>query len=211
VLDNNVFEDGRWRVLREISIYNATEHEIKRISGKVVFYDHKYKVDEVYFIEDVIPPQKGIRIDKLMGERKLTNWNEFHTEIVTMEHCGGEVKNIKLYGIYIVRTYFLILNRFNYIRVFGRRVLPYEITWLRTTSRYLWRRLMFLPPLWSETEGRDIGLFWIRLSKRFLKISLFLFFVCCLIYAIGSFCIVMLKIITCWSKAISLILTGLRI
>ncbi|WP_179136088.1 hypothetical protein [Paenibacillus sp. 32352] len=202
VFDSDILDDGQWKILREISIRNATEYEIKSISGKVIFYDNDYKADEICFKEDIIPPRRGVKFEKVIEQKKQKYWNEFHTEISSMEHAGRGVKNVKLFGTHFYRTHFLILNRYNYIRFFGKRLLPYEITWLRMKSREIWHWLMFMPSSWSATEG----LFWIRLKRRIMQVTLILFLVCCLAYATKSFFVVAFKLIVCWYKAVSLIL-----
>ncbi|OAS23684.1 hypothetical protein [Paenibacillus oryzisoli] len=206
VYDSDILDNRKWKVLREISIRNSTEYEIKGISGKVTFYDNDYKVDEVYFKEDIIPPRKGIRIEKLIEQKKQGNWDEFHTEIIIMEHDGKVAKNVKVFGIHLIRTYFFILNRYNYIRIFGKRILPYEITWLRMKSRDMWHRLMFMPFSWSATDGLNKGLFWIRIKRRIMQVAIILLLVCCVAYATGSFFIVIVKLVVFWYKSINLIL-----
>ncbi|VUG04996.1 hypothetical protein PPOLYM_01373 [Paenibacillus polymyxa] len=197
VFDDNFLDNGEWRVLREVRILNTTGYDIKNIVGKVIFYDNHYKVDEIPFIEDVILSRKGIRIDKLVEHKKEANWNEFHTEIISMESNKGPEKNIKIYGTYIIRTHFLLLNRYNYIRVFGKRILPYEITWLRSAGNDLWDRLMFMPSSWGAT-GINKGLFWIRLRRRLMQVTAILLLVCCSAYTIGSFIIMVIKLVVCW-------------
>lgn len=206
VFDSDILDNGKWKILREISIRNTTEYEIKNISGKVIFYDNDYKADEVCFKEDIIPPRRGIKFEKLIEKKKQRYWNEFHTEISFMEHAG-RVKNVKLFGTCFFRTYFLILNRYNYIQFFGKRLLPYEITWLRMKSREIWHWLMFMPSSWSATEGLNKGLFWIRLKRRIMQVTIILFLVCCSVFAIKSFFVAAFKLIMCWYKAFSLILT----
>jgi len=207
VFDKNILVNGKWKVLREISLWNATEYEIKAISGKVIFYDNDYEADKVYFNEDIIPSRRGVKIEKLVDQKKQKYWNEFHTEISFMKHAGREVENVNLFGTHFVRTYFFILNRYNYIRVFGKRLLPYEITWLRRRSREIWYWLMSMPFSWSATEGLNKGLFWIRFKRRIMQVTIILFLVCCLAFAIQSFLVVTFKLILCWCRAFSLILT----
>lgn len=197
VFDDDFLYNGKWRVLREVRILNTTVYDIKNIVGKVIFYDNHYKVDEINFVEDDIPSRKGIRIDKLVEHKKEENWNEFHTEIISMESSKGTEKDIKIYGTYFIRTHFLLLNRYNYIRAFGRRILPYEITWLRSVGNDLWDRLMFMPSSWSS-KGINKGLFWIRLRKRLIQVTVILLSVCYSSYAIGSFIIMVIKLVVCW-------------
>ncbi len=211
VFDSNILVNGKWKVLREISLWNATEYEIKTISGKVVFYDNDYEADKVYFNEDKIPPRRGVKFEKLVEQKKQKYWNEFHTEISFMKHDGREVENVNLFGTHFIRTYFFILNRYNYIRVFGKRLLPYEITWLRKRSRKIWYWLMSMPSSWRVTEGLNKGLFWIRLKRRIIQVTIILFLVWCLAFAVGSFFTVTFRLILCWCRAFSLILTKIAI
>lgn len=207
IFDSDILDDGQWKFLREVSIRNTTKYEIKSISGKVIFYDNNYKVDEICFEEDIIPPRKGIKFEKVIEQKKQKYWNEFHTVISSMEHAEKGVKNVNLYGIHFYRTHFLVLNRYKYIYFFGKRLLPYEITWLKMKSREVWDWLMFIPSSWSVTEGRNKGLFRIRLKRRIIQVTLILFLVCCLAYATKSFFVVAFKLLVCWYKTVCLILT----
>lgn len=207
VFDEDVLDNGKWRVLREISIRNTTDNDIKYIAGKVIFYDHNDKVDEVYFNEEVIPPRRGIKIDKLVQQKSQKSWNEFHTEIKYMEICGKIVEKTRIFGTRFSRTYFFLLNRYNYIEIYGKPILPYEITWLREKSRELWSKLMFMPSRWSATEGLNQGLFWIRLKRRIMQVTVMLFLISYLAYVIHVFFVVAFELLMCWYKAISLTLT----
>ncbi|MED1795416.1 hypothetical protein P4V54_22395 [Brevibacillus nitrificans] len=209
VFDRDEIDNGNWRILREIRIRNTTEYEIKCITGKVIFYDYDDKIDEVYFNEEVIPPRRGIRIEKLVENRMQKRWNEFHTEIKSMEFLGKTMKDVRIFGTRFYRTYYFLLNRYNYIEIFGKPILPYEITWLSEKRRQLWLKLMFMPSKWSRTEGLNNGLFWIRFRRRIMQGTVMLFLVSYLAYVIQTFLVVAYRLITCWFKAISLTLTDL--
>ncbi|WPS87818.1 hypothetical protein SMD22_25795 [Brevibacillus halotolerans] len=207
VFDDEVLDNGKWKISREITIRNTTDYEIKCIRGQVIFYDHNDKVDEVYFNEEVILPRRGIRIEKLVEQKRQRNWNEFHTEVKYMEYHGKPMEDVRIFGTRFIKTYYFLLNRYNYIEIFGKPVLPYEITWLSERIRELWSKLMFMPFRWSATEGLNKGLFWIRLRRRIMQGTVILFLLSYLAYAIQTFFVVTFQLIMCWYKAISLTIT----
>ncbi|WP_397539839.1 hypothetical protein [Rummeliibacillus pycnus] len=116
---------------REIVIFNELRDKIERLKGKIEFFQDRKRIFQVPFDVSDIEVYRGERICKDKINESETNWNEFNIIIEYLKAGEYEKHNFKLFGIRFYKTHYLILNKFNYIRLWGKRLLPYEISWLK--------------------------------------------------------------------------------
>lgn len=182
---------------REVTLINPYEVDIRNIKGKIILFDNGINVGEIPFEKDLIYAKKGQQFDFWIDSTDpSTTWNEFHTLIESM-HIGTEqIENKILYGITFYRTYSFIFSRFNYIKIFGKRILPYEITWLKRQWAWeVWPKFIFLPSSWSSKHGWNKGLFWVRFRKRIYQLIILISTLSIFGFSIYSFGYVLSKTI----------------
>ncbi|WII39943.1 hypothetical protein [Paenibacillus thiaminolyticus] len=190
-------KDDKTYLHRKITLLNPSKSDAKKIKGKITLFNNKINVGEIPFEKDIIYSKKGLLIDFWI---ELTDpsihWNEFHTLIESIYIGNDYIENKIVYGVTLYRTYSFVFSRFNYIKIFGKKILPYEITWLKEQWAWeIWPRFKFLPSSWSSTHRHNKGLFWVRLRKRLYQLFTLLLSSVLLCYSIFSFIIVSSKVI----------------
>ncbi len=123
---------NEYKLRREITIFNRNKSKIDYIKGKILFYNCRRKIFEIPFEDSKIDVNRGTRICyDLVDDVTKKSWDMFYTYIEQLTINGQTDFDINLFGVHIHKTHFLILNRFEYFRIFGKRVLPFEISWLK--------------------------------------------------------------------------------
>jgi hypothetical protein len=129
-IEVRIFKDNI-KMEQIISILNNKYEKIKNITGKAFFYCGNKRVNVINFKEDDIYPTKEVIINKscYIDDSDRFNWDEFSVFIDKITYETSVLKEVEVIGDRIIRTYFLILNKFNYWRICNF-VIPFEVSWL---------------------------------------------------------------------------------
>ncbi|MGW7160675.1 hypothetical protein [Paenibacillus taichungensis] len=117
--------------IREVVIYNELKDSIETIKGKIDFYNDRKRVFYVPFEISDLDVHRSERVYHDSIKKSEYSWDEFSIKIEFIKAGEYEKENLKLFGVKFYRTHFLIFNKFNYLRIFGRKILPFEISWLK--------------------------------------------------------------------------------
>ncbi|WP_338652180.1 hypothetical protein [Lysinibacillus sp. Y5S-8] len=140
---------------REIVIFNELRDKIEQLKGRIEFFQNRKRIFQVSVDVSDIEVYRGERICKDKINESETNWNEFNIIIEYIKAGEYEQHNLKLFGVSFRKTHYLILNQFNYIRLWGKRLLPYEISWLKEK----WYRNVFPRIKWHFRLRNTFSLF----------------------------------------------------
>ncbi|WP_426449650.1 HNH endonuclease signature motif containing protein [Paenibacillus sp. S-38] len=180
------------RVLqRNILIKNNANKIIDKIVGQVIFYNNNIRMRTVEFEKSKIKSEKIEIIDETVFSNISGEWDEVEIDILEIEYGSIIQKNLQLSGIKLIRTYYFVLNYFNYWTIFGRTI-PYEVTWLREETRGLWSWFKFVPVIYSKNSKRHVYPY--TLYKRILQIIIIFLIISILVATTLGF-FVLIKII----------------
>lgn len=116
--------------VREISVRNGLEERIHEISGSLEFFNRKDRIFTVDFNINDISVYRGeqFSVQEINDSNRI--WNEFIIKIDKLVTESYTKENMRLRGLLFHRTYYTILNKYNYFRI-GKFRLPYEVSWLK--------------------------------------------------------------------------------
>lgn len=194
--------DGEYKKTRKLSIHNGLEEKIEYIKGSVQFYYYRERVFVIDFEVSDIGVYRGHRIFYGIVDRPNRWWNEFNIKIDIIKAGSYEKENLRLSGVHFFPTHFLILNRYNYIRI-GKFRLPYEISWLKNSwfrrirayIRWHFRRRNRYGRLTYKQYYGDLFKNWCRIV---ISIPIIIGSIGGVGFFIGSFFIMMYKIFKLW-------------
>lgn len=168
-----------------ITFINPSNKSLRNIRGKVVFFKNNREVLSVPVSEDIIYPMKEkiVAVQYFHEKTDAFYWDEFDTYIDEIDIDGEKHLSINIDGIYIIRSYSLILNYFNYFRLWKFRI-PYEITWLKR-EWYRSVRVWFIHG-YKYPGNRTIIAFGLRSIKLILRLTILAIVVSCAALALKA-------------------------
>jgi len=172
-------------IQQKIDIKNHTNRFIKKVNGKVIFYNNDIKVYEKRFCEVDIFPNKGATID---DNNFMSNWNAYYwdsylTYIEKIETDKDIVENIDLFGVKIFKTFFLILNKYKYMKFWKLRI-PFEVSFLIEEWYFTVLPWLIRSPSFPINSNQPFKSFVIRLSKVIIRLVLIIALIFFLLKAI---------------------------
>ncbi|MGG1555092.1 hypothetical protein [Paenibacillus ferrarius] len=155
--DGILDHDGNKLLRRKILIRNCTDDTIRKIVGQITFYNNSTKIRTVNFESAKIKSSKLELVDEIVFPKGTSGeWDEFDIEISEIEYGTIIKKNLSLFGLKLIRTHFLILNYYNYWRLFGI-LIPFETTWLkRDFWPSVWAWFRFVPVIYSRSGKKYV-------------------------------------------------------
>lgn len=170
ISEDGIFDNDRNKLLqRKILIKNSTDDTIRKIVGQITFYINSIRIRTVNFESAKIKSGKIELVDEIVFPKGTSGeWDEFDIEISEIEYGTIIKKNLSLFGLKLIRTHFLILNYFNYLRFYGKSI-PFEITWLkRDFWPRVWNWFRFVPVIYTMAGKKYVYPY--ALYKRFLQL-----------------------------------------
>lgn len=126
---------------RTITIFNSLVDNIELLKGNVEFYKNNVRVSTIDFNIENLDANRGHRVPSQTINRMDNNWDTFYIWIDLLRSKNNVIEKERFFGIHIVKTHYLVLNYFNYIR-FGKVRIPYEVTWLK--RNVIWKAKSFI-------------------------------------------------------------------
>jgi hypothetical protein len=135
VSEGTEYINGSKLKIRELKFKNMLNSNIEIINGKAEFYNYNERVKIIDFNAKNIRSKKLEIIYKSSLADDNWNWDELYIIIDNIESKEYSNSNFEIRAVSFIRTHFLVLNGYNYIRL-GKHRLPYEITWIRDKVRF---------------------------------------------------------------------------
>lgn len=120
---------------RTITLFNSLVDNVELLKGNVEFYKSNVRVSIVDFNIENLDANRGHRMPPIIISRTDSNWDTFYIWIELLKTKNVMIEKERLFGIHFIRTHYLVMNYFNYIR-FGKIKIPYEVTWLKRNVIY---------------------------------------------------------------------------